>query len=52
MIDHRLQDERLAQRNGGTLPAMNGARGQLRARRDIGLARKRSRREWRTAPGR
>src|SRR6266516_1964443 len=52
MIDHRLQDERLAQRNGGTLPAMNGTRGQLRACRDIGLARKRSRSEWRTTSSR
>src|SRR6266511_5679166 len=52
MVDHGLQDERLAQRNGGTLPAMNGTRGQLRARRDIGLARKRSRSEWRTTSSR
>src|SRR5262249_11097483 len=50
MVDHGLQDERLAQRNGGALAAMNRTRGGLRARRNIRLATKQACCRWRTAP--
>ena len=44
VIDHGLQDERLAQRNGGAVATVNGARGELRARRDVAFAGKRANR--------
>src|SRR5262249_2470639 len=49
VIDHGLQDERLAQRNGGAVAAVHGARGELRASRAVALAAKRSNRRQGTA---
>src|SRR5690349_13675987 len=48
VIDHRLQDERLARRNRSAAAAMNRARRKLRARRHITLAGKQTRGALRT----
>src|SRR5436309_14557872 len=52
VTDDRLEDQRLAARNGGAVAAMDRARGKLRARDHIALAARRGKRangEWRMA---